>query len=81
MALLSIVVPRVYQGTIQHHSTINKDLTMATCKTCNGKGSVKCPKCKGRGRIQDLLGGSHQCNNCNGSGVVKCGVCNGKGHV
>lgn len=54
---------------------------MPTCKTCNGKGSVKCPKCKGTGRISELLGGSHQCNNCSGSGVVKCGACNGKGHV
>lgn len=57
-------------------------VSMATCKTCHGKGSVKCPKCKGTGRI---VGGpftsSRKCDNCNGSGVVKCGACNGKGYV
>ena len=24
---------------------------MAECKTCDGQGSVKCPKCKGTGRV------------------------------
>ena len=28
---------------------------MATCKTCKGKGSVKCPPCNGRGRIVSLF--------------------------
>ena len=55
---------------------------MAACKSCGTKGSVKCPKCKGAGRVGgSLLGSSSQCNNCNGSGIVKCGVCNGKGYV
>jgi len=55
---------------------------MATCKTCNGKGSVKCPKCKGTGRVGGgILSSSSQCNNCDGSGIVKCGVCHGKGSV
>ncbi len=55
---------------------------MATCKTCKSKGSIKCPQCKGSGRITGgLLSSSHQCKNCCGSGVVKCGVCSGKGYV
>jgi len=58
------------------------DKIMATCKTCNGKGSVKCPKCKGTGRVGGgILSSSSQCNNCDGSGIVKCGVCHGKGSV
>ena len=55
---------------------------MATCKECNGKGSSKCPKCKGTGRVGGgIISSLHQCNNCNGSGKVKCGVCQGKGHI
>jgi DnaJ-class molecular chaperone len=55
---------------------------MATCKVCNGKSSVKCPRCKGTGSIDPgFLSSLKKCENCNGSGVVKCGVCNGKGHT
>lgn len=54
---------------------------MATCKTCNGNGSVKCPTCKGHGRIVPAFGSPYTCKNCDGSGVVKCGVCKGKGSV
>lgn len=56
---------------------------MATCKTCNGKGSVECPKCKGTGRIGEhrIMTSSSECSHCSGSGVKKCGACNGKGHV
>lgn len=32
---------------------------MTTCKTCNGKGSVKCPTCKGQGRIIPILGSTY----------------------
>ena len=56
---------------------------MATCKACNSKGYVKCPTCKGRGRIvPGAFGPSpYTCKNCGGAGTVKCGVCKGKGHV
>jgi DnaJ-class molecular chaperone len=55
---------------------------MPSCKTCSGKGSVKCPKCKGSGRTEGgLLSSPRRCDNCHGSGVVKCGVCHGKGYV
>jgi len=54
---------------------------MAVCKTCGGKGSIKCPVCKGAGRIVPLLGSPYTCKNCEGSGVVKCGVCKGTGKV
>ena len=54
---------------------------MATFKTCNGKGSVKCPTCKGQGRIVPIFGSAYTCKYCESSGVVKCGVCKGKGSV
>jgi DnaJ-class molecular chaperone len=54
---------------------------MATCKACGGKGALKCPTCKGQGRIIPILGSTYTCKNCEGSGVVKCGVCKGKGSV
>jgi DnaJ-class molecular chaperone len=56
---------------------------MANCNTCNGKGSVKCPKCKGTGEMTTGMFGNYQekCNNCHGSGVAKCGVCNGSGKL
>jgi len=53
--------------------------TMATCKTCKGKGSVKCLTCDGEGRIIPVLSSAYSCKNCEGSGVVKCGVCKGEG--
>jgi hypothetical protein len=65
-------------------SSRNKEGKLATCRTCNGKGSVKCPKCKGSGRVSSggiLPGGSVQCDNCHGSGVARCGGCAGKGHT
>lgn len=55
---------------------------MATCKTCNGKGSVKCPRCKGTGRVGGgVFTSSTECSHCSGSGVKKCGACNGKGYI
>lgn len=54
---------------------------MAECKTCKGKGSVKCPQCHGTGRHGGgFLTSSHKCEHCSGSGVQKCGACNGKGY-
>jgi len=37
---------------------------MATCKTCNGKGSVKYPTCKGQGRILPIFVSTYTCKNC-----------------
>lgn len=55
---------------------------MATCKTCGGRGSVRCPRCDGKGqRSGGPLSGPTKCSNCGGAGVVKCGVCKGKGQV
>jgi hypothetical protein len=55
---------------------------MANCKTCGGKGAVKCPVCKGTGRVGgDISTNPRQCDNCKGSGVVKCKACNGKGYI
>jgi hypothetical protein len=47
------------------------------CKECNGKGSVDCPRCKGKGKHIRVLTSSFECKHCHGSGVKKCGVCNG----
>lgn len=50
---------------------------MATCKTCKGEGSVKCPKCNGKGRVGGgVFSSSYECKHCSGSGVKKCGACN-----
>jgi len=55
---------------------------VSTCKACDGSGSLKCPKCKGTGRVGGgLVTSPRQCDNCDGSGVVKCGVCHGTGRV
>lgn len=59
---------------------------MASCKTCSGRGSLKCPKCNGKGAYYQsggpFSGGSvQQCKNCHGSGMVRCGVCGGKGQL
>ncbi len=55
---------------------------MAKCKTCDGSGGVRCPKCNGKGhRGGSPLSGPVKCSSCRGSGVVKCGVCLGKGYV
>ena len=54
---------------------------MATCKRCNGKGTIKCPICKGQGRIIPIFGSSYPCKHCGGSGEVTCPECQGKGTV
>lgn len=54
---------------------------MATCNTCRGSRSVKCPKCRGEGTIRwdPLFPKEQRCENCHGSGQVRCGACDGKG--
>lgn len=56
---------------------------MATCKECNGKGSVPCPDCKGKGKKDHGSWSTdwRECKLCSGSGRKKCGVCNGKGTI
>jgi DnaJ-class molecular chaperone len=54
---------------------------MATCKACSGKGFIKCPTCRGSGRIVPAIEPVYTCKNCEGSGIVKCGACKGKGTV
>lgn len=53
----------------------------ARCHHCEGKGSRSCPKCNGRGRLNEgrISTATVQCRNCHGSGVVRCRVCVGKG--
>lgn len=51
-----------------------------TCKTCHGEGSVKCPKCNGKGRTFGFASEA-KCDHCKGSGRVICGVCDGKGKI
>lgn len=53
------------------------------CKSCYGNGlptgAVKCPKCKGQGRLVPMIGAPRNCPQCSGSGFVKCGACGGTG--
>jgi RecJ-like exonuclease len=66
-------------------------MTMAKCKSCEGRGYVVCPKCKGKGEIKriSLLKGldltqqgavvTDECSLCSGSGRKECGACKGSG--
>ena len=51
---------------------------MAKCYTCNGKGTVDCPECKGSGKKSFVMHESYECKYCNGSGQKTCPSCNGK---
>ena len=52
---------------------------MATCKECRGKGSLRCPHCKGTGKKYAGPARYDECKLCSGSGKRKCDVCNGRG--
>jgi len=55
---------------------------MVKYKECDGRGSVRCPQCNGKGRVGGgILSSSYEGKHCSGSGFKKCGVCNGKGYV
>jgi DnaJ-class molecular chaperone len=57
---------------------------MLTCRTCEGYGTIDCPKCKGEGqRFLDLTLGlmSFYCANCNGTGEISCKICHGTGEI
>jgi len=53
------------------------------CRECSGKGTVKCPVCKGTGSIRivcpDCIKGKVACKACNGQGYFICHACNGVG--
>ncbi len=49
---------------------------MAKCAICEGKGSLTCGQCKGKG---DILGTGTLCNLCEGVGILRCEACDGKG--
>lgn len=52
----------------------------ATCKTCTGKGSVPCPACESKGRIDGGFGvGVYSCKHCEGAGVKKWGAAEARG--
>jgi hypothetical protein len=58
--------------------------TSIPCPTCDGKGTVTCASCDGRG--YNLIPGSPPCTTCGGSGAtmqdgrrVSCGACGGSG--
>jgi DnaJ-class molecular chaperone len=60
---------------------------MPACTRCNGKGSIGCPECGGRGTAEEgqleLLmeppRGAPHCPACNGTGSIPCPVCDGSG--
>lgn len=68
-------------GRRRHNTAATEINSMAYCKECRGKGSARCPKCGGRGRIDTgfLSVSSVACRHCEGSGKVRCGVCKGRG--
>lgn len=47
------------------------------CKTCSGKGLVKCNKCYGEGFDYK----NQKCDACLGEGVQACTTCQGSGKV
>jgi DnaJ-class molecular chaperone len=69
----------IHQDRVRERT--GKEPAMAVCKPCNGKGSVKCPKCDGKGGHNDLIFGFAECKNCGGSGQKACSTCGGKGSV
>lgn len=44
-----------------------------TCPDCNGTGV--CKRCKGSGKVTDVLGRGYTCSHCGGKGY--CPVCKG----
>lgn len=47
---------------------------MATCKTCNGAKTIRCPVCHGSGKVS-----GRPCNNCGGDKKTTCPTCKGTG--
>ena len=49
---------------------------MAThiCQTCRGKGRIKCPKCDGKGEIEegDIVTYCVECPKCKGEKEIDC---------
>jgi DnaJ-class molecular chaperone len=64
---------------------------MSICARCNGKGSITCPACDGRGVVQDdqlessIIAESPPhpppCPECRGRGMVVCPDCEASGEV
>ena len=60
---------------------------MPACTRCNGKGSIGCPQCEGRGFIDEGQlelpveppRGAPRCPACNGTGTIRCPDCEGSG--
>jgi DnaJ-class molecular chaperone len=56
---------------------------------CAGKGSIRCPKCDGRGTFEEgqlelLVEPDHRapgCPQCAGTGALACPICDGTGAV
>ena len=62
---------------------------MPICARCNGKGTLVCPACAGRGivdepqleLIREAARGSRPCPACKGKAMVACPDCEGSGEV
>ena len=62
---------------------------MPICARCNGKALINCPKCDGRGVVDEdqleLIAGTspgpRKCSKCRGTGMVACPDCEGSGTV
>jgi DnaJ-class molecular chaperone len=63
---------------------------MPICARCNGKGTLECPECEGRGVVEEeaqleliteTARSSDKCPVCTGKGIVACPDCEGSGEV
>jgi DnaJ-class molecular chaperone len=60
---------------------------MPTCSRCSGRKSIACPKCEGRGTVEDsqleliaeVSRGTPPCPDCGGTGTIPCPDCEGSG--
>lgn len=51
-----------------------EEFSMATCKTCNGAKTIRCPVCNGSGKVS-----GRSCNSCGGDKKTVCPTCKGTG--
>lgn len=49
------------------------------CDDCNGRGTVVCYSCNGKGIESGFFSGEKTCTSCNGKSWIKCLTCNGSG--
>ena len=71
------------ENVVEPFTKKKKQIIMANCKSCKGKGYIECPDCKGKGKKEHGFFGYdwHECQHCRGGGRKMCGVCQGEGKI